>query len=771
MSPQTWQRVKFIYTAALELPTNGRVDYVRRHAADEPRVLSETLRLLQHQEDGSGARLDALQVPAGLLTNARRGSLLPGQRLAERYEIRSFIALGGFGEVYEAADMERGELVAIKLFRPEFATADQVAWLRREVQMARRVQHPNVCRVFDFVPGERSAFLTMELLAGETLAAFLRREGALTERRALPLIRQIVAALAAAHASGVIHRDLKPGNIMLVPRPDGPIRVVVTDFGLARPATLDRRATVSMPSLAAGFGTPAYMAPEQISGVPPGPAADIYSLGVVLYEMLTGELPFANDSPLALAVRKTREVPAAPTQLAPALRQSWERSILRCLQPDPRRRFAGVCEILTGLESRSTAAVTWKLARRALWRHARTGKLAAAAAVAVLAIFAWSSWPPTPSSADLEHWERGIFSLHAGEPMLAAQRWEASPDTVARTHVDLALAWQQLKLPGRARQSLAEVSGLFASRPDRLYRQAVEAFLNGDTAVAEGLLKTRAEAEPADGLLLADLAYLESLRQHKPASRWAEVVRLRPDHAGAHVQLAGIRGDAGDEPGAERAFLAAETYFQAHGQSDMVRAVASRRGLFRLASGHAEAARNDLAPFASQSIPGSGAGTCEHKILLRAGVEDDFAQPPEPAPFISPRFKSMSAVANRPAPGMFDQRPRDTALAVSFALPPVRICSGQLHLSMRRDPQIAGAENDIVMIGAAPFDADNVPSVQRTLWANVLDNVNKASLDTEITPHTFAAAQRAYAGQPQAFLDIFAADDTDFDFITLLIVY
>ena len=771
MSPQTWQRVKFIYAAALELPTNGRADYVRQHAADEPKVLSEALRLLEHQADGPGAMLDALQVPAGLLTNAKRGSLLPGQRLTERYEIRRFIALGGFGEVYEADDMERGERVAIKLFRPEFATADHVAWLRREVQMARRVQHPNVCRVYDFVPGERSAFLTMELLEGETLAAFLRREGALTERRALPLIRQVVAALAAAHASDVIHRDLKPGNIMLVPRPDGPLRVVVTDFGLARQATLDRRTTVSMQSLTAGFGTPAYMAPEQISGVPPGPAADIYSLGVVLHEMLTGELPFASDSPLALAVRKTREVPAAPTQLAPGLRQSWERCILRCLQPNPKDRFGGVREILTFLESRSTAAVTWKLARRSVRRHARTRNFILAAAVAILAIFAWQTWPPTPSPTDLKQWERGIFSLHAGEPMLAIQSWEASPEKVARVHADLALAWQQLKLPGRARQNLAAASSIFAAQPDRLYRQAVEAFLNGDGAGAEKLLKARADAEPVNGLLLADLAYMESLRQHKPSPRWADVVKLRPDHAGAHVQLAGLRADDGDEPGAERAFLAAETYFQAHGQPELVRAVASRRGLFRLASGHAEAARSDLSSFTSQSIPDTGSGPCEHKILLQAGVKDDFAQPPDPVPFISPRFKLMPVIANRLAPGMFDQRPRDTALAVSFPLPPVRICSGQLHLSMRRDPEFAGAENDMIVIGAAPFDANNVPGVQRSLWAGTRDNVNKTDLNVEITPAAFAGAQRAYAGQPQAFLDIFASDDTDFDFITLLIVY
>ncbi len=769
MSPQTWQRVKSLYSAALELPPERRATFLREQAVEEPRVLTEALRLIRHDETPN-PRLDALQVPSGLLTKERRGSLLPGERLDDRYEIRRFIALGGFGEVYEADDLERGERIAVKLFRPEFATADHLSWLRREVQMARRVQHPNICRVFDFVQGSRSAFLTMELLDGETLAAFLRREGALSERRALPILRQIVAALAAAHANGVIHRDLKPGNIMLVPRPDGPLRVVVTDFGLARQSSAGRRTTLSVQSSTAAFGTPAYMAPEQIAGRPPGPEADIYSLGVVLHEMLTGELPFANDSPLALAVRKTRETPASPAALAPSLRPAWIRCILRCLEPKPENRFGDVRELLTFLDSRSSAAVNWKLARRAVRRHARWHKLAALAAAVLLAAVVWQLWPATPSPAEYKLWEQGVFSLHAGEPLLAVQSWEKAPPKVSRAQTDLALAWHQLKMPARATQHLAQAPSLFASKPDRLYRQAVAAFLKGDSATALKLLKERAAADAANGLLLADLAFLETLAASKPSELWDTVTNLRPDHPGAHLQASALRAAEESEPAAERAFLQAENYALAHGVPDLVRAIAARRAVYRLRQGHTEAAQNDLASYNGSTFPDAGAGPCEHKLLIQAGTRDNFAAPPDPVPFVSPRFRQFVPFVNSGSPNVFDGAARDTILAVSFPLPPVRICSGQLLINVRRDPKVGGSENDFLTVGAAPFDNTTFPAQQHSLWAGFTESF-RGGINIELTPELLANVQRAYAREPQTFLDVYAADDTAFDFITLLIVY
>jgi tetratricopeptide (TPR) repeat protein/tRNA A-37 threonylcarbamoyl transferase component Bud32/TolB-like protein len=303
--------------------------------------------------------------PSGTLPTIRRTvedapTLSPGDLIADRYRVARFIARGGMGEVYEVEDLELRERVALKTVRSE-AARDTLAVerFRREIQLARKVTHPNVCRIFDVshhreggaAPGEGTIFLTMELLPGETLAQRLRRAGPMAPEEALPIAQQIIEALHAAHQAGVIHRDLKPGNVMLVESRGttrGAPRAVVTDFGLAR---LDGKEAGADPAFTltggAGIvGTPAYLAPEQVEGGEITPSVDIYALGIVLYEMLTGTVPFLGDSALATAVKRLREAPVSPRTHAPGLDARWEAAILRCLERDPAARFATVPEIL-----------------------------------------------------------------------------------------------------------------------------------------------------------------------------------------------------------------------------------------------------------------------------------------------------------------------------------------------------------------------------------------------------------------------------------------
>src|SRR3954447_6073446 len=212
------------------------------------------------------------------------GSLRPGQILCDRYRIITLLGHGGMGEVYEAEDTVLGLTVALKAIRSE---ADQTAIRRfqREVVLSRHVSHSNVCRVYDFGHDENAgAFYTMELLTGETLADVLKR-GPLTVSEARPIILRVAEALQAAHEHGIIHRDLKPGNIFITT--EG--RVVVTDFGLARSARGAAAGAETGPLVA---GTPAYMSPEQLTGNEPSAAVDLYALGVVMYEMTTGRLPW-----------------------------------------------------------------------------------------------------------------------------------------------------------------------------------------------------------------------------------------------------------------------------------------------------------------------------------------------------------------------------------------------------------------------------------------------------------------------------------------------
>jgi eukaryotic-like serine/threonine-protein kinase len=284
---------------------------------------------------------------------------LPGDLIADRYRVARFIARGGMGEVYEVEDLELRERVALKTVRPEVARdAVAVERFRREIQLARRVTHPNVCRIFDVSyhrnggqpPEDGVIFLTMELLPGESLAQRLHRAGPMTPEEALPIARQIAEALHAAHQAGVIHRDLKPGNIMLG-ESRGATRAVVTDFGLAR---LDAegpagQALTLTAAAAVVVGTPAYLAPEQVEGREITPAADIYALGIVLYEMVTGKVPFLGDNALSTAVKRLREAPVTPRVHAPGLDPRWEAAILRCLEQDPKDRFADARAILQAL--------------------------------------------------------------------------------------------------------------------------------------------------------------------------------------------------------------------------------------------------------------------------------------------------------------------------------------------------------------------------------------------------------------------------------------
>ena len=277
---------------------------------------------------------------------AGRASFADGAFVANRYRVVRFVARGGMGEVYEAEDLELRGRVALKTIHSAAAEeAGAIERFKREIQLARRVTHPNVCRIFDvgfheLAPGRPPlVFLTMELLEGETLAQRLRRAGKLSPAAALTLARQMADALGAAHRAGVVHRDFKTENVFLVPGSDGE-RVVVTDFGIARSG--DDRFAATLTSDGKVIGTPAYMAPEQIEGAPLTPAADQYAFGVVLFELVTGELPFRGENPIVTAARRLTEAPPSPRDFAPELDPVWEATILRCLARRPEDRFRDV---------------------------------------------------------------------------------------------------------------------------------------------------------------------------------------------------------------------------------------------------------------------------------------------------------------------------------------------------------------------------------------------------------------------------------------------
>ena len=270
---------------------------------------------------------------------ADEGRFLPGTLIGERYRVIGMLGRGGMGEVYRATDLTLSQPVALK-FLPEAAGADQMALARfyNEVRIARQVSHPNVCRVYDVGMLEGQPYLSMEYIDGENLASLLRRIGRLPHDKAVEMGRRLCAGLAAAHARGVLHRDLKPANVMV----DSEGQVLITDFGLAGLAGMLQGAEVRN-------GTPAYMAPEQLAGREVTMRSDIYSLGLVLYEMFTGRRAF-EASTLAELIRVREEsLPTSPSTHAHDLDPAVERVILRCLDPDPRNRPASALAVAAAM--------------------------------------------------------------------------------------------------------------------------------------------------------------------------------------------------------------------------------------------------------------------------------------------------------------------------------------------------------------------------------------------------------------------------------------
>ena len=268
----------------------------------------------------------------------RHDRFTPGTMIADRYRIVGLLGRGGMGEVYRADDLKLGRTVALK-FLPETMERDpaRLARFLNEVRVAVRVTHPNVCRVHDVVEFAGRHFLSMEYVDGEDLATSLRRIGRLPGDRAVRVARQLCAGLAAAHAQGVLHRDLKPGNVMI----DGRGDVRITDFGLAGAIGGFAGAEIRV-------GTPAYMAPEQIEGRDVTVRSDLYALGLVLYELFSGKPAFGDRTPEAVKRRSTT-TPSSLTSVVDDVDPAVARVVERCLSPDPAERPASAMAVAAAL--------------------------------------------------------------------------------------------------------------------------------------------------------------------------------------------------------------------------------------------------------------------------------------------------------------------------------------------------------------------------------------------------------------------------------------
>ena len=391
MTRERWGRIKEIFEAALEQPPEARSSFLVEVCGGDISLRGEVELLLSGRDQGANSvtqpALAALALQGVL--GARPRTFKAGKVVSGRFQIVRFIGRGGMGEVYEAKDLELGAHVALKTIRPEIAWDPRtLARFKQEIQLARHVTHRNVCRMYDLEhcrPDNKGqpdiTFLTMELLEGETLAERLSRRGRVRVEEALTLVCQMGEGLAAAHEVGVVHRDFKPGNVMLVRQkasdagastpsqqstqsvdqvlvvaspPPACLRAVITDFGLARVTTPFFASESSAPSLSVSghlVGTPAYMAPEQLAGREATPAADIYALGLVMYEMVTGKRPFPDDILLGGPYQRLAQRPPSPRVHVPDLNPRLEQAILRCLEIEPAKRFESSRDFVVTLEA------------------------------------------------------------------------------------------------------------------------------------------------------------------------------------------------------------------------------------------------------------------------------------------------------------------------------------------------------------------------------------------------------------------------------------
>lgn len=252
------------------------------------------------------------------------------QIFADRYRIAEKIGGGGMAEVYKATDSVLGRTVAVKVLHPQFATeADFVARFRQEAQAAANLGHPNIVNIYDWGEQDHTYFIVMEFIEGKNLKEVINAQGPLSARKTMEIAAQVASALEFAHRHDVIHRDIKPHNIVLTPTGG----VKVTDFGIAR------RGTSSMTQTGSVLGTAQYISPEQAQGRVVGAQSDIYSLGVVMYEMLTGDPPFAGENPVAVAVKQVNEEPVPPSRINPQVPPDLEAIVMRAMAKRPEERY------------------------------------------------------------------------------------------------------------------------------------------------------------------------------------------------------------------------------------------------------------------------------------------------------------------------------------------------------------------------------------------------------------------------------------------------
>jgi tetratricopeptide (TPR) repeat protein len=559
MTPERWQRIKEIFEEATAVPADSRSGFLAVACRDEDER-RQVERLLENQRDTD----TFLEAPLPLRQSLARDEVIGG-----RYQVVRLLGRGGMGEVYDVQDQLLNERIALKTLRVGLTNDALLRRFQKEIQLARKVTHPNVCRVFEvgiheFPDKSRLPlhFFTMQLLAGETLAARIRREGRMRSAEAFPLIVQMAEGLGAAHNAGIIHCDFKSANVMV-----DSSRAVITDFGLAG---LERGAVPGPPEAEMGpAGTVAYMSPEQMSGEPITPASDIYSLGIVLFEMATGRLPYEDQHIIQSAMQRVRRQSLPIRTLAPDIDPRWESAIRRCLELEPERRFRSASDVAAVFAPGKwrPPPVYWTRRRWAITATVSALPIAGGAAL-------WIQYhrPYRPNPEAMEWYRKGVEALHAMTFEAARRDLEKSiavDPRYAPAYAYLAWAYTEIDAPEKASDSMlaamAAAQEVRLTGRDTLRVRACRHLVRREFTLAqpvfEELVSTAGRNEKAAAYL--DLAMLAQ-RQYRNATMeplLEQALKLDPENAGAKLRLAIALDRQRKRDAARKLFEEAESLF------------------------------------------------------------------------------------------------------------------------------------------------------------------------------------------------------------------
>ncbi|HYH27306.1 MAG TPA: protein kinase [Actinomycetota bacterium] len=446
-----------------------------------------------------------------------------GKVVADRYRLGDLLGRGGMATVYSATDTVLERPVAVKVLDGKFSgDAEFVERFRREARASAALNHPNIVSVFDTGSDDGMHFIVMELVPGRTLASHLAEKGTLPPERAAAIASSVARALEAAHAQQLVHRDIKPGNVLLTD--EGQVKV--TDFGIARAAS-----GTSITLTGAVLGTASYLSPEQAQGREVDGRSDIYSLGCVLYEMLTGKPPFSGPSPVAVATQHVSEEPDPPSAIQGELPPALERVVMRAMAKDPSDRFTTAAEMVAALDGAVTGEVTQGLPAvagdeptQALYRPERTAVLPVAAGASPARDRTWVPWVLAALGLGLLGFLLGRSLLGtdpasvvsppsvAASPTAAPQTTVPPQDplpTVAEAHQALVATIEEAVAadgidPGAAEQIGARIDEAVArhleGRPEEATQKLVEAQQLLNAAGVEGAVIDTWEAQISEGI-------------------------------------------------------------------------------------------------------------------------------------------------------------------------------------------------------------------------------------------------------------------------------